>query len=136
MSDSIKDKQALSEKRRALAEKLLRQEGLAAPTRIPPRKRGNPAPASFAQQRLWFMDQLLGGTPVYNYPKAVRLCGPLNLVALKQILSEIVRRHEALRTSFVNDRGQPLQIISSSHDIALVHTDLAGLREQEREAEA
>src|SRR2546421_524453 len=57
-------------------------------------------PMSFAQQRLWFLDQLEPGKSVYNVPEAMHLAGPLDVDALKRSINEIVRRHEALRTTF------------------------------------
>ena len=71
-----------------------RGTGLQAPPIVPVPRDGE-LPLSFAQQRLWFIDQLEPGSSVYNFPAAVRLKGPLNLVALKQSLNEIVKRHEA-----------------------------------------
>ena len=64
-------------------------------------------PASFAQQRLWFLDQLVPGNPFYNVSAAVRLSGQLSESALEQTFNEIVRRHEALRTTFAMVEGQP-----------------------------
>ena len=60
-------------------------------------------PTSFAQQRLWFLDQLASGNPFYNVSTALCLKGSLNFTALKQTFNEIVRRHETLRTTFVED---------------------------------
>ncbi|MEW5861420.1 MAG: condensation domain-containing protein, partial [Cyanobacteriota bacterium] len=68
-------------------------------------------PASFAQQRLWFLDQLIPGNTIYNVPTVIRLTGSLNLAALEQTFNEIVRRHEALRTTFKVLEGQPVQVI-------------------------
>src|SRR4051812_20959424 len=67
---------------------------------ITPRPDKDSAPLSFAQQRLWFFDQLEPGSPAYNIPSAVRLSGLLNVKALEQCLNEIQRRHETLRASF------------------------------------
>src|SRR6185436_9125540 len=74
-------------------------EGLEAP-RITPVPRDAQLPLSFAQQRLWFLDQLEPGTPFYNVPVAVRLTGHLDLEALERTLLEVTRRHEVLRTTF------------------------------------
>src|SRR6185369_194770 len=68
-------------------------------------------PLSFAQQRLWFVDQLEGGHSAYNIPVAIRLRGALNVIALEQTLNEVVRRHEILRTTFPMVAGQPVQAI-------------------------
>lgn len=76
-------------------------------------------PASFAQQRLWFLDQLVPGNPFYNVSAAVRLSGQLNESALEQTFNEIVRRHEALRTTFVMVEGQLSQVIAPSLSLSL-----------------
>jgi amino acid adenylation domain-containing protein len=92
-------------------------------------------PLSFAQQRLWFIDQLDPGNSVYNFPVAVRLKGSLNLAALEESLNEIVRRHEALRTTFSMVDGHPSQAIASRLIIELPTVDLGELSEAEREKE-
>ena len=69
------------------------------------------APLSFAQQRLWFLDQFEPGSVVYNIPAAVRLTGPLKVTALEQSLNEIVRRHDVLRATFPTVDAQPYQVI-------------------------
>ena len=66
----------------------------------PRSKENDQVPLSFAQQRLWFIDQLDPNTPAYNMPAPVRFTGPMNLPVLERSLQEIVRRHEALRTTF------------------------------------
>ena len=68
-------------------------------------------PLSFAQQRLWFLDQLEPNSAFYNIPAAVRLSGPLNLAALERTFTEIIRRHEALRTRFVPVESEARQLI-------------------------
>jgi amino acid adenylation domain-containing protein len=93
-------------------------------------------PTSFAQQRLWFLDQLEPGLTAYNMSAAYRITGRLNVRALEQSLNEIVRRHEALRTTFASRDGQPVQIIATSSDLALSIIDLSDLSKGEREAEA
>jgi amino acid adenylation domain-containing protein len=80
-----------------------------------PLPRNGPLPLSFAQQRLWFLEQLYPNTPTYNMPLAVRLTGKLDTVALERALNEIVRRHEVLRTTFSNSDGNPIQIVSEAH---------------------
>ncbi len=81
-------------------------------------------PLSFAQQRLWFLDQYEPGTPVYIIPSAVRLKGALNVPALERSLSEIVRRHEALRTTFAVIDGEPFQVIAPALPVSLPFLDL------------
>lgn len=111
-----------------------RGAGLQAPAIVPiPRDRD--LPLSFAQQRLWFIDRLDPGSSVYNFPAAVRLNGPLNVAALKQSLDEIVRRHEALRTTFAFVDGRPVQVIAPVLTLTLPIVDLQELPDTEREAE-
>ncbi|HJT66776.1 MAG TPA: amino acid adenylation domain-containing protein, partial [Pyrinomonadaceae bacterium] len=110
----------------------------AADQNLPPLKpapRDQDLPLSFAQQRLWFLDQLEKGSAVYNCPAAVRFHGALNIAALEQSLGEVVRRHEVLRTSFVSRDGSPAQVIASSFDLKLPLIDLSGLPRQLLERE-
>ncbi|RKH75115.1 amino acid adenylation domain-containing protein, partial [Corallococcus sp. AB032C] len=86
-------------------------------------------PLSFAQQRLWFMDQLVPGASTYNVPSILRLEGELHLEALRHSLTELVRRHEALRTRFPSHQGQPFQRIVSPTDLPLPMVDLSPLGE-------
>ena len=89
-------------------------------------------PTSFAQQRLWFLDQLAPGNPFYNVSTALHLTGSLNFTALKQTFNEIVRRHETLRTRFVMVEQQPVQAISPSLTIPLPLIDLRNFDSPER----
>ncbi len=91
---------------------------------------------SFAQQRLWFLDQLIPNNPFYNIPVALHLTGSLNKAALRQTFNEIVRRHEALRTNFVIQSGQPVQVINPTLTIPLPIIDLRQLPQAEREIQA
>src|SRR5690349_19759403 len=93
-------------------------------------------PVSFAQQQLWFLDQLVPGSPVYNLPGAIHFKGSLNVAALEQSLDEIVRRHEILRTNFRIVDGQPTQIVAPLRHSTLPLTDLQALPLDERNAEA
>ncbi|MDY7076204.1 MAG: amino acid adenylation domain-containing protein, partial [Chloroflexota bacterium] len=93
-------------------------------------------PLSFAQQRLWFLDQLAPGNLFYNIPTVVRLEGPLDVEALERSLNEIVRRHETLRTTFAAEGGKPVQVIAQELKLSLLVDDLGHLPEEEREAEA
>jgi amino acid adenylation domain-containing protein len=102
---------------------------------IKPVSREEKLPLSFAQQRLWFLDQLAPKSPFYNLPLAVQLKGPLDHDALEQTLSEITRRHEALRTSFPAIEGQPVQVVSPVHKFNIPVIDLTLMNESEREAE-
>ncbi|RYZ35011.1 MAG: amino acid adenylation domain-containing protein, partial [Myxococcaceae bacterium] len=93
-------------------------------------------PLSFAQQRLWFLDQLQPGSAFYNLPAAVRLSGPLDVEALRRTFDELVRRHESLRTSFPVRDGQPMQVVVPAAHSILESEDLAALPVAEREADA
>jgi amino acid adenylation domain-containing protein len=93
-------------------------------------------PLSFAQQRLWFLAHLEPSSPVYNIPAAFRLAGSLNLAALEQSLNEMVRRHEALRTSFAAVDGQPIQMIAAALSLTVPVVDLSCIAEANRETEA
>ncbi|MBW4417615.1 MAG: amino acid adenylation domain-containing protein [Myxacorys californica WJT36-NPBG1] len=105
----------LSAQKRALLEVLLREQGMTASSQgIPVRPASDTAPLSFAQQRLWFLDQFEPGKPFYNLPAAVRLQGHLNVAVLEQSFNAIVERHEALRTTFKQVEGQPVQVIAKS----------------------
>ncbi|HKV08246.1 MAG TPA: non-ribosomal peptide synthase/polyketide synthase, partial [Thermoanaerobaculia bacterium] len=101
-----------------------------------PRPRDGALPLSFGQERLWIADQLSPGQPVYNIPLALFLRGPLAVPALGEALAEIVRRHEALRTTFTAVAGDPVQVISPPGARPLPVADLAGLPEGLRRAEA
>jgi amino acid adenylation domain-containing protein len=93
-------------------------------------------PLSFAQQRLWFLDQLEPLSAAYNIPAAVRLEGRLDVPALERTVNEIVRRHEVLRTVFTTHAGQPRQIVREHRPEPFVLEDLSALPEAERGAEA
>jgi amino acid adenylation domain-containing protein len=92
-------------------------------------------PLSFAQQRLWFIDQLETGSPLYNIPAAVRLRGPLRIEILERALNEIVRRHESLRTVYADTGGSPVQRILPSLKLPLPVFELGHLPAAERDAE-
>jgi amino acid adenylation domain-containing protein len=92
-------------------------------------------PLSFAQQRLWFLDQLEPGSPLYNIPAAVRLEGRLNIDALLRSFHEIRGRHESLRTHFAVVEGDPVQVISADAAWRIEEIDLSALPELEREGE-
>ena len=93
-------------------------------------------PTSFAQQRLWFLDQLEPGNPAYNEQVVVCLEGPLDVPALEASLTEIVRRHETLRTSFVTIGEESRQIVSPPRTVRLTQVSLQQWPENERDAEA
>jgi amino acid adenylation domain-containing protein len=91
-------------------------------------------PLSFAQQRLWFLDQLEPGLSFYNLSAAIRLTGDLDVEALEQTLTEISQRHESLRTTFHDIDGQPVQLISEPRPIKLSVEDLSSLSDEDRQS--
>lgn len=100
---------------------------------IPRVPRDGSLPLSFSQQRLWFMDQLEKDSPAYNMPSALRLKGELDRAALARSLTEIVRRHEVLRTSYALREGSPVQQIQPPAELRLELVDLSGLDAAEQE---
>jgi amino acid adenylation domain-containing protein len=80
-------------------------------TAIPRAAKDKDLPLSFAQWRLWFLNQLEPESPSYNLPRVIRLTGPLNIAALEQSFNEVIKRHEVLRTTFARVNGQPMQVI-------------------------
>jgi amino acid adenylation domain-containing protein len=103
---------------------------------VVPVERDGALPLSFAQERLWFIDRLDPESAAYNIPVAMRLGGVLDEAAMERSLSEIVRRHEALRTTFAEVDGSPVQVIAPFGAFALAVGDLSGLSEADREAAA
>ena len=138
MNNFAKDIAHRPPNKRALFELLLPKRGAAAPpTHITPRPPdADPPPLSFAQQRLWFLDQMGAGNPVYNIPMAFRLAGPLDEDALRRSLNQIVQRHEALRTTFPLVNGRPVQSIEPRLDLILSGIDLQSLPADKREAQS
>ncbi|MDB9422048.1 condensation domain-containing protein, partial [Microcystis aeruginosa CS-563/04] len=99
---------------------------------IVPVSRDQDLPLSFAQQRLWFLQQLSPDSHSYNLLDALRLEGNLNLLALEQSLSELIRRHEILRTTFPMVEGQPIQRIAPPSPVSLPLEDLQNLSKNEQ----
>ncbi|HEX7241659.1 MAG TPA: amino acid adenylation domain-containing protein, partial [Longimicrobiaceae bacterium] len=119
----------------ARTDALLREvPGTQAPPLVPV-SRDRPLPLSFAQQRLWFIDRLQPGSPAYNMPYPLRLRGVLDVPALERSLTEIVRRHESLRTRFGTVGEEPVQVIDPAGPVAIPIHDLRALPEAAREAE-
>src|SRR3954469_19410350 len=83
------------------------------------------SPASFAQQRLWFLGQLFGNSSAYNITHVLRLTNRLDVLALERSLKEIVARHDSLRTAFASIAGVPMQVISEEMEVPLLMVDLA-----------
>src|SRR5215207_633364 len=133
MSSSSKMRLELSERKREILEAFLRRQGIEAKAeRIPRRTGWGPAELSFAQQRLWFLDQLEPESPLYNIPAAVELSGPLNVPVLQRTIGEILRRHGALRTTFAVIDGRPVQVINKPCLFKLPVRDLQKIDESQR----
>ena len=110
-----------------------RRNGSAPVSHIQPVPRTKALPLSFAQQRLWFLDQLESGSPFYNVPAAVRLSGALNVNALQRALDEVVCRQESLRVSFPTLNNEPVQFIAPTLELPLDLIDISELPESEQE---
>jgi amino acid adenylation domain-containing protein len=98
--------------------------------------RDGPLPLSFAERRLWFLDQYEPATATYNIPHALRLRGRLDERALEVALGQLVARHESLRTRFVSREGDPHRVIDPAEPLMLGRVSLEGLPEPEREVQA
>ena len=120
------DRPTIAELAHELAQAQGVEPGCAPPLirRVP--RNGN-LPLSFAQERLWMLDQFEPRNALYNIPRAWRLKGPLNQVALSRALNETVRRHESQRTTFAVRDGRPVQVISETLHIPLATYDLSAL---------
>src|SRR5690349_14084426 len=87
--------------------------------RLEPQPRPALLPASYAQQRLWFVERLEGGTVEYNMSQALRLRGPLDVTALERAIQTIVARHETLHTHFAEVNGEPIQVIDPAAHLSM-----------------
>jgi amino acid adenylation domain-containing protein/non-ribosomal peptide synthase protein (TIGR01720 family) len=116
---------------------LRKADGVTSSAALPlkPVERSRDLPLSFAQQRLWFLNQLGTGS-AYNIPLAIRLSGLPNIKALEDSLNEIIRRHEALRTTFRASGGRPVQVIAEKISLEMPLIDLSGQPKAERELAA
>ncbi len=130
MDELTKRLETLSPVKRALLERILAKSGES--PREPQLTRREPARASFAQERLWFIQQLEPESAAYNVPRAIRIHGALNLNILEQSLNEIISRHESLRTSFSLIDGRLRQIVADSSTLKLSLLDLSALSADER----
>ncbi|HEV2846646.1 MAG TPA: amino acid adenylation domain-containing protein, partial [Thermoanaerobaculia bacterium] len=108
--------------------------GPQAPPVVPVPRDGD-LPLSFAQERLWFLDQLQPGSAAYSAPSVMRLSGRIDIPALRAAVDEIVRRHESLRTAFAVRAGRPVQVISPAADLPMPVVDLSGLAPDWRDVE-
>ena len=135
MPDEMEKLAGLSAKKRALLEAMLKEKGVDLSERyiLPAVRSGNSMPLSFAQQRLWFLDQLEPGSPLYNIPLALRMTGKLDETALEKSLNFIAERHESMRTTFAVVDSQPVQVIQPQVKITIPREDLSQLDQGEQE---
>lgn len=138
VDDVARRRSQLSPAKRKLLEKWLTGDTQLRPgqSTIPPRGHTRPAPLSFAQQRLWILDQLVPGNPFYAEGTALRIHVPLDIAIFEASLNEIVQRHEALRTTFQVIEDEPFQIVAPSMHLPLHFVYLSSLPGADREPEA
>ncbi|MEA3186521.1 MAG: hypothetical protein QOD99_351, partial [Chthoniobacter sp.] len=119
---------ALSPAKLALLQQRLKEKGIKAEPKGIQRSRGvDPAPLSFNQERLWFLNQLEPDGAVYNIPVWLRLEGELNVVVLERCLNEVLRRHEVLRTRFEVLEGRPVSVLDPFLPLEMPTVDLRDL---------
>ncbi|MFJ8623307.1 amino acid adenylation domain-containing protein [Kitasatospora sp. NPDC093550] len=136
MSETTALRERLSPAQRAALAARLAEQRRTTGDRIRPRDpEATELPASFAQQRLWFLEQLAAGRPIYNVPFTLRIRGALDVDALRAALGGIVARHEILRTALVNHDGTPVQRIDPAGEFPLPVRDLGRLSPARRPAE-
>jgi amino acid adenylation domain-containing protein/non-ribosomal peptide synthase protein (TIGR01720 family) len=116
-------------------EQAMREEQQVEAPPLVPVSRERALPLSFAQQRLWFLDQLEAQSHAYNIPAVVRLRGPFRPEVFKQAVEEVMRRHESLRTRFVTERGRARQEISAATELTVPIVDLRSYQGTEQEQE-
>jgi amino acid adenylation domain-containing protein len=128
----------ISEQKRKLLERYLKQrsEEVYVPAVIPRRAPGAAIPLTFAQQQVWLHAQLAPHLPVYNEPFTVHRKRPLDVSALERSFTEIIRRHEAWRTTFATVDGEPVQVVHPPFEIKLPLVDLRNLPQSDRVAAA
>jgi amino acid adenylation domain-containing protein len=133
MNEEIKQRlENLSPAQRALLNQKIKQKQLQTITK---RQVNHPVPLSFAQERMWFLDQLNPDTSAYNRPTNIKFAGELNVAALEQSLNAIIHRHEILRTCFPVINEKPVQQIAPHFTLSLPVIDLSHLSIQERDIE-
>jgi amino acid adenylation domain-containing protein len=129
---------ALSPERRALLQAWVRKDKVtdSRPAAIPRREPSGAVPLSYAQERLWFLDQLMPGNAFFNLTSAYRMKDHVEIAVLERSLNAVVRRHESLRTTFQVVDGEPVQIVAPAMQIQVEYRDLRPFPESDREGEA
>ena len=127
MEDLIKNYLNLSAAKQKLVETMLKEKGIEITDLIilPQHRNGKLFPASFAQRRLWFLEQFEPGSPLYIIPIAVKVKGELNKSILESAVNQIIERHEVLRTSFKEIDGNVVQIIHNDVEIKINEIDIS-----------
>ncbi|HYP30133.1 MAG TPA: amino acid adenylation domain-containing protein [Blastocatellia bacterium] len=138
-TDGLKD---LTSEQRALLMLRLRKNKVSKQPRVPagqpaisPARRDRELPLSFAQHRMWFLNQLEPESAAYHITTAIKFTGDLNVPALKHSLNRIIKRHEVLRTTFSWANGKPVQVIAPAMRAELPVIDLRGLGDERQAAE-
>ncbi|MDB4892680.1 MAG: amino acid adenylation domain protein, partial [Gemmatimonadetes bacterium] len=123
----------LSPAKRAFVEQRLREaRARAASSAIPRGEEGEPVPLSFAQELLWRLEQAAPGTSAYNVPRAMQVRGELDVSLLQTALDKLVERHAILRTSFIADGDEPVQIVRPPRAVSLTQLDAENAEEAHR----
>ena len=118
-----------------LGQALSSEKKISLPAVVPVPRAGS-LPLSFAQQRLWFLEQMEPGSTAYSTPESFRLTGPLDVEAFRRAVTELTRRHEALRTTFHTIAGEPVQVIAPEIHCHVPLVNLCGIPADQRETEA
>ncbi|MFJ6208622.1 amino acid adenylation domain-containing protein [Lysinibacillus sp. NPDC092081] len=129
----VERRSKLSPEKLALLEKLKGSKASVNQLTISSRLETNNIPLSFAQQRLWFLNQLVPNSPAYNETLAFHLSGNVDVQILDKSINEIIRRHESLRTIFKSINGQPYQVIETMANVTLKNINLMEFEKSERE---
>ncbi len=135
MNDLYQDISKLSPEKRKLLEKILAQQNVDLKNKriLPQNREQNRFPLSYAQQRMWFLDQWEPGNPMYNNPAAVAIEGDVDVAAIEKALQALGQRHEVLRTVFENVDGHPVQVIQPESNISLKQLDLSHLSDADQQ---
>ena len=132
---SLFEKPTISELATHIIQNSKTGEKFTSPPPIKSITRSDSTPLSFAQHRLWFLDQLDPSSTAYNVPISVRLCGSLNISVLNKCFAEIIRRHEILRTTFHTRDRQPIQIVAPAIPVPFLMVDLQMLSKTDQNIE-
>ncbi len=137
VEEIVKQVLSLPHEKRELFELMLREQGIELTDLVilPQPRTSNRFPLSFAQQRLWFLDRLEPGSPMYNIPSVLRITGDLQVEALEKSFNRVIARHEVLRTIFAETDGQPVQVIAPELYIPIEQIDLSALPPEQQEHE-